>query len=124
MWILDPIFFYTVSNAWNCWIQGSPNYIWENKLKRVKTALKHWVKNTKEKDQEEKSRKIKEIDDNRLAMEEGPTTNSLILKEQQDLIDYQKILHEEEETWRLKSRSLWLNLGDRNMKFFQRQTKA
>jgi hypothetical protein len=87
-------------------------------------TLKNWVKNTKEKDQEEKSRKIKEIDDNRLAMEEGPTTNSLILKEQQDLIDYQKILHEEEETWRLKSRSLWLNLGDRNMKFFQRQTKA
>jgi hypothetical protein len=64
------------------------------------------------------------MEENRLVMEEGPATHSLLLKEQQDFIEYQKILHEEEETWRLKSRSLWLSLGDRNTKLFQRQTKA
>jgi hypothetical protein len=64
------------------------------------------------------------MDDNRLAMEEGPTTHSLILKEQQDFIDYQNILHEEEETWRLKSQSLWLNSGDRNTNFFSETNQS
>jgi hypothetical protein len=82
------------------------------------------VKHKKEKEQEEKSIKIKEMEENRLVIEEGPTTHSLLFKEQQDFIEYQKILHEEEETWRLKSRSLWLSSGDRNTKFFQRKTKA
>ena len=82
------------------------------------------MKSNKEKEQEAKNRKIKEMEENILVMEEGPTTNSLILKEKQDFIEYQKILHEEEETWRLKSQSLWLNSGDINTRFFQRQTKA
>jgi len=81
LWISDANFFDTVSDAWNYWIQGSPNYIWEHRLKRFKATLKHWVKHTKEKEQEAKNRKIKELDDNILAMEEGPTTHSLILKE-------------------------------------------
>jgi hypothetical protein len=64
------------------------------------------VKSTKEKEQEAKNKKIKEMEENRLAMEEGIPTHSLILKEQHDFIDYKKILHLEEETWRLKSQSL------------------
>jgi hypothetical protein len=46
------------------------------------------------------------MEENRLVMEEGPITYSLLLKEQQDFIEYQKILGEEEKTWRLKSLSL------------------
>jgi hypothetical protein len=64
------------------------------------------------------------MEENRKDMEEGPITHPLILKEQQKFMDYQKILHKEEETWRLKSRSLFLTSGDRNKKFFQRQAKA
>jgi hypothetical protein len=64
------------------------------------------------------------MEENIMEMEKGLPTHSLLLKEQQDFIEYQKILHSEEETWRLKSRSLWLKSGDRNTKFFQRQTKA
>ena len=64
------------------------------------------------------------MEENKMELEEGTITHPLLLKEQQNFTEYQKILHEEEETWRLKSRSLWLNSGDKNTKFFQRQTKA
>ena len=35
----------------------------------------------------------------------------------------QKILRQEEEGWRLRSRILWLKGGDQNTKFFQNQCK-
>jgi len=57
-------------------------------------------------------------------MEEGPITHPLILKEKKNFMDYQKMLHKEKETWRHKSRSLWLSSEDRNTKIFQRQDKS
>jgi hypothetical protein len=57
-------------------------------------------------------------------MEEGPITHPLILKEKKNFMDYQKMLHKEKETWRHKSRSLWLSSEDRNTKLFQRQDKS
>jgi hypothetical protein len=82
------------------------------------------VTRNKEKEQEAKDKTIKEMEENRKDMEEEPITYPLILKEQQKFMEYQKILHKEEETWRLKSISLWLTSGERNTKFFQRQAKA
>ena len=32
-----------ISNAYKCFIPGSPTFIWEQKLKLVKNALKQWV---------------------------------------------------------------------------------
>lgn len=37
---------------------------------------------------------------------------------------YQIVLRNEEETWRLNLRSLWLKAGDKNTKFFHNQAKA
>ena len=34
-----------ISNAWRCFIPGSLAFSWEQKLKRVKAALKSWAKN-------------------------------------------------------------------------------
>jgi hypothetical protein len=35
-----------------------------------------------------------------------------------------RALHKEEKEWRLKSRALWLQAGDKNTSFFHKQAKA
>ena len=34
----------TVSHAWSHYVVGSPSFVWEQKLKQTKIALKNWVK--------------------------------------------------------------------------------
>ena len=44
LWIDREIFLDTVSNEWRILVIGSPNYVWERKLKNTKAALKDWIK--------------------------------------------------------------------------------
>jgi hypothetical protein len=120
---LDPSFFEIVSSAWNCWIKGSPNFIWEQKLKITKNSLKEWAKSKKEKDLDIKNKTIRAMEETRRKMENEVITHSLLIEEHQNFIEYQKVLHSEEEQWRLKSRSLWLKSGDRNTKIFKDKPK-
>jgi hypothetical protein len=69
LWIFDPSFFETVSATWNCWIKGSPNFIWEQKLKRTKNFLKEWAKSKKEKDLDNKNKKIRAMEESRSKIE-------------------------------------------------------
>ena len=47
-----------------------------------------------------------------------------LMKEQQLQSIVFQTLRQEEEYWRLKSRSLWLHAGDQNTSFFHKKTKA
>ena len=38
--------------------------------------------------------------------------------------NYLRAPHNEEKEWRLKSRALWLQVGDKNTSFFHKQAKA
>eukprot|EP00253_Pinus_taeda_P020085 PITA_20085 len=44
LWIDREGFMDTVSKAWSIPVLGSTNYVWEQKLKATKTALKEWIK--------------------------------------------------------------------------------
>ena len=44
LWIAREGFMDIVSNAWSIQVIGSPNFMWERKLKNTKLALKAWIK--------------------------------------------------------------------------------
>jgi len=58
-----------------------------------------------------------------LGMEATETTKASLLIEQNVQFNYFLSFRHEEEYWRLKPRSLWLQAGDRNTSFFHRQCK-
>ena len=44
LWIDREGFLVTIFNAWSIPISGSPNFVWEEKLKNTKCPLKDWIK--------------------------------------------------------------------------------
>jgi hypothetical protein len=105
------------------WIPGKPIFIWEQKLMLVKQAIKWWAKssfispsNEKEQIKGKLERLQKNSDDKEIIAQ--------LEKEELDLpCKYQNTLRREEEYWHLKSRSLWLKVGDKNTRFFHNQAK-
>jgi hypothetical protein len=57
-------------------------------------------------------------------MESSPITPSGPVEEKSNFKEYHQLLREEEEDWILNPHNLWLQDGDRNIKFFHRQSKA
>jgi hypothetical protein len=64
------------------------------------------------------------MEETQIHMESSPITSVVLDEEKKNFMEFQKVLREEEEIWRLKSRSLWLQAGDKNTKFFHRQAKV
>ena len=57
-------------------------------------------------------------------MDEIGITSAKLKKEQQAQFNAFCALRKEEEYWRLKSRSIWLQVGDRNTSFFHMKYRA
>jgi hypothetical protein len=57
-------------------------------------------------------------------METIEIQQNLLTQEQKIHKEYLQALAEEENAWRLKSRSLWLKAGDQNNSFFHNQAKV
>lgn len=112
-----------VKNTWKQPINGSAFFVWEEKLRRVKAALKTWVKSLPNPAVERK--KIQECLQNHHLNAENEVITKEVLDKQADL--QQKLLKTslaEEEYWRVKSRRLWLKAGDRNSTFIHKQAQA
>jgi hypothetical protein len=73
----------------------------------------------------EEKKEIQEIlEKHQVVMEDAQITQALLNQETELQSKYHKICREEEAYWRVKSRALWLQGGDRNTSFFHKQTQA
>lgn len=123
LWVKEPDFMQTVKGCWNQPVKGSPFYIREEKLRRVKGALKIWAKTLSNLATIRKTTKAALVAHQNDMENEMPTKDSL---EQESLLQqqYHKACLAEEEYWGMKSRNLWLKAGDRNTAYFHKQAQA
>ena len=81
-------FFDLVSETWQKTVSGSPFFIWEEKLRRLKVALKSWAK-TQPSPISEILQAQRALGSHQLLMEEATITPEMLNME----IDLQKALH-------------------------------
>ena len=104
--------------AWDLLVVGSLNFVWERKLIKTKAALKDWVKLTQKNPISERKESLQNLEKIQLEMEVTEITPALLEKEQKSQFNSFQVFRQEEEYWRLKSRSTWLKAGDRDTSFF------
>lgn len=124
LWINSPDFLVIVKQAWSTNFFGPPSFIWESKLKCVKKNLKDWAKKSFKSPFNSKLALQNDLRNLQDIMEKEDITPALIDKEKNLELKILKVARQEEETWRLKSRQLWLKGGDSNTNYFHNQSKA
>jgi hypothetical protein len=113
-----------VAQAWTTPFSGSPNFVWESKLKSIKISLKDWVKKSYTPPHQEKQEKLEQLRQIQQKIESDLVTEALMNQEKEAQQHLQATLRREEEHWRLKSRSLWIKAGDSNTSFFHKQAQS
>eukprot|EP00253_Pinus_taeda_P024453 PITA_24453 len=124
LWAGKDGFMDTVQSAWQMDVNGSPSYVWEQKLKKVKSALKLWIKKSIQSPNRQRKEAISQLEGIQFEMENTFPSASELAQEKSAQKNVYCSFRKEEEYWRLKSRSLWLNSGDRNTSYFHKQCRA
>lgn len=118
LWIEKEGFMETIHSAWDIPINGSPSYVWEQKLKATKQALKKWQRKLQNPTTHQRKIDVQQLETLQIGMEGLHITPEILNKEAACQRNIHQSIRREEEHWRLKSRSLWLKAGDRNTSFF------
>ena len=93
-------------HVWSLYVDGSPSFVWEQKLKATKYALKSWVKTPLHTPTTMKQEHVVKLTIIELGMEDGEITKTQLSLEQFAQIKTSQSFQLEEKHLRLKSRSL------------------
>ena len=86
-----------ISKALGLLVFGSPNYVWERKLKNTKVALKNWVKISHKNPVSERKEAMENLENIQMEMEDSEITPALLEKEQQAQFNSFRAFKREEE---------------------------
>ena len=81
LWIDREGFLDTVGNLWRVSVIGSPNFVWERKLKNTKFALKDWIKQSLQSPTNNRIQALARLEEIQLEMEESEITLAILDKE-------------------------------------------
>ena len=112
-----------MSDSWDNQIKGSPSFIWEAKIKRLKHDLKSWARSITSPISKRKTAQ-EELEAHQLHMDTSSISNYHLKKEEILQKDYFSACRLEEEYWRQKSQKLLILSGDKNTKYFHKQAEA
>ena len=73
-------FMSNVTIAWDLPVVGSPNFVWDSKLKNTKAALKDWVKLTKKNPINKRKEALEKLEKIQLEMQDTESTPALLEK--------------------------------------------
>ena len=103
LWIERDGFKDTVYHAWSQYVVGSPSFVWEQKLKKTRYALKNWIKNPQNTPLSDKQKEVFELAKFQFEMEECDITKAHLVLEQSAQLNSLQSFRQEEEFLRLKS---------------------
>jgi hypothetical protein len=112
-----------ILGAWNTWIEEFLTFIWVQKIRTPKIALKECAKKNLCSLYKEVHRTKQKWEEVQVNIEVEQVTPRLLVEEKEDFKAFQKSIWDEYTTWHLKSRSLWLATGNRNIYFFHNKKR-
>eukprot|EP00253_Pinus_taeda_P009869 PITA_09869 len=124
LWTERDGFIDIVKTSWAKSFTGSSSYVWEQKLKATKQALKEWIRKPAPNPTSQRKEIVQLLEALQVEMESKDITPTLLDKEVKIQCSSFRSFRMEEEYWRIKYRSLWLKASDRNTSFFHRQYRA
>ena len=71
-----------MSHAWSLYVDGSPSFVWEQKLKSTKYALQTWVKTPLHNSTTSRQERVVELTVIQLGMEDNEITKTQLSLEQ------------------------------------------
>jgi hypothetical protein len=123
LWISQKDILERVEEIWKMPVTGSPFFVWEEKLRRVKSALKRWAKTIPSPVDERKQIQT-DLETHQDNIEEAEISSDILKREEELQQKFQNACRQEEEYWRQKSRSLWLKSRDKNTSYFYKQAQV
>jgi hypothetical protein len=119
MWLQEDGFVERVRLWWESYsFQGSPSFVLAQKLKALKVDLKSWNEQVFGNVESFKLARLEELRAHDRIEEERGLDPEELLRKNSIASDLERIILQEEISWRQKSRVLWLKAGDKCIKFF------